>query len=721
MPRRKPVDEHAGDPAAIGRDAGLLLDDRGQRQRLVGAVQRRRRIALLPRLGEAALHRAVGALEHREVARRPCCTGRCRGESALRARRRRRRARSSPRRRSCDAMRRLERLGARELGADLAKGPALVEAHRGERLVAAHHLVEQADRRRAGADLVAAGADLARLGRTSGTIRRAAAATSARRRAPRPRRSRAASGRARSRPRRSRAASVSGRVSQDAASETAATAAASATQQQETPESHRQATEPDPVKRQDPRLSTPWRLMIMAPCPTEISIGGVCRLADRGVIRAQRRRRRDLPAGPAHQRRREPRRRRRRASPASARRRAGCRRASSSGGRPTTSSCSRARASVLAPTLKRLSMFVLRAKCKLSDASDEIALFGVAGPAATRDARRCRGLATTSRTAAPRSIRLPDAAGLQRALPRRAGRRRGRRRRRAGDDPRDLALARGRRAASSRSKRRRSTASCRRWSTSSSSAASTSRRAAIPARRSSRAASTAARPSAAPSSSTATRCRPPGEDVFVAGDVDEPAGTVANAAPHPEQRGGSALVEVRLAALGADLRLGSADGPPLRQRPLPYSVPLDVTDAGLSGRDGRARALRLVPRAARATPTPRAPRSSPCSDRLRSEWPGLQARAPRSRRRRDVDLDGDLFAAGASARRRRRHRRGDRGRHRRRRAGRSRRSSTARATSRLSRPSPPDAARLQSARSISTWAMPASSNSGPRRTKPARS
>jgi len=39
--------------------------------------------------------------------------------------------------------------------------------------------------------------------------------------------------------------------------------------------------------------------------------------------------------------------------------------------------------SVLAPTLKRLSMFVLRAKCKLSDASQEFALFGVAGPAAT--------------------------------------------------------------------------------------------------------------------------------------------------------------------------------------------------------------------------------------------------------------------------------------------------------------------------------------------------
>ena len=38
--------------------------------------------------------------------------------------------------------------------------------------------------------------------------------------------------------------------------------------------------------------------------------------------------------------------------------------------------CSR---DLLAPTLKRLSMFVMRAKAKLSDASDELAVYGVAG------------------------------------------------------------------------------------------------------------------------------------------------------------------------------------------------------------------------------------------------------------------------------------------------------------------------------------------------------
>lgn len=39
-------------------------------------------------------------------------------------------------------------------------------------------------------------------------------------------------------------------------------------------------------------------------------------------------------------------------------------------------------ADLLAATLARLSMFVLRARCKLSDASGELALYGLAGPAA---------------------------------------------------------------------------------------------------------------------------------------------------------------------------------------------------------------------------------------------------------------------------------------------------------------------------------------------------
>src|SRR4030088_649693 len=101
----------------------------------------------------------------------------------------------------------------------------------------------------------------------------------------------------------------------------------------------------------------------------EISIGGVCRLADRGVIRAkgadaasflQSQLTNDvasLAAGSA-----------RLAGFCSAK---GRLQASfvvwRSGDDELLLSCPR---SVLAPTLKRLSMFVLRAKCKLSDASD---------------------------------------------------------------------------------------------------------------------------------------------------------------------------------------------------------------------------------------------------------------------------------------------------------------------------------------------------------------
>ena len=71
--------------------------------------------------------------------------------------------------------------------------------------------------------------------------------------------------------------------------------------------------------------------------------------------------------------------------------------------------------SVLAPTLKRLSMFVLRAKCRLSDASADHALWGVAGY--TAEALLADMAVWSRRELAEGSlIRLPDAAGLRRAL-----------------------------------------------------------------------------------------------------------------------------------------------------------------------------------------------------------------------------------------------------------------------------------------------------------------
>ncbi len=72
-------------------------------------------------------------------------------------------------------------------------------------------------------------------------------------------------------------------------------------------------------------------------------------------------------------------------------------------------------ADLLAPTLKRLSMFVLRAKCKLSDASAAFATWGLAGPTAASLAAELAPWRTAVRDGR-RLVRLPDGAGVPRAL-----------------------------------------------------------------------------------------------------------------------------------------------------------------------------------------------------------------------------------------------------------------------------------------------------------------
>jgi len=66
-----------------------------------------------------------------------------------------------------------------------------------------------------------------------------------------------------------------------------------------------------------------------------------------------------------------------------------------------------------------------------------------------------------------------------------------------------------------------------------------------------------------------------GDDVFSAADPDQPCGMVVNAAPNGNG-GADLLVEIKLAALGEDVRHGSAAGPALRFQPMPY--PLDALD-----------------------------------------------------------------------------------------------------------------------------------------------
>ncbi|WP_027995013.1 YgfZ/GcvT domain-containing protein [Simplicispira psychrophila] len=75
--------------------------------------------------------------------------------------------------------------------------------------------------------------------------------------------------------------------------------------------------------------------------------------------------------------------------------------------------CSR---DLLAPTLKRLSMFVMRAKAKLSDASDEFALYGIAGNTLLSIADSAQPAWVKADFYAASLVHLPSACGQPRAL-----------------------------------------------------------------------------------------------------------------------------------------------------------------------------------------------------------------------------------------------------------------------------------------------------------------
>lgn len=73
---------------------------------------------------------------------------------------------------------------------------------------------------------------------------------------------------------------------------------------------------------------------------------------------------------------------------------------------------------LLASTLKRLSMFVMRAKCKLSDASGDWALWGLAGQdvAIALGASEPQAAWAVARNADIQAVRLPDVGGVPRWL-----------------------------------------------------------------------------------------------------------------------------------------------------------------------------------------------------------------------------------------------------------------------------------------------------------------
>ena len=228
-------------------------------------------------------------------------------------------------------------------------------------------------------------------------------------------------------------------------------------------------------------------------------------------------------------------------------------------------------ADLLAPTLKRLSMFVLRAQCKLSDASAEFALHGLAGASA----RAWLGTAALpapwqrSEHAGGSLVRLPDADGHERYL----------------------------------------------WAAPAGSAAPALPALSLDAWREGEVASAVPRIEAATVDQFVPQmlnfelvggvdfqkgCYPgqeivarsqyrgtikrrsflfdsavpanAGQEIFHSGDPGQPAGLVVNAA------GQRVLAEVKLAALDAgSLHLGAADGPMLVRQPMPYDVDVDVT------------------------------------------------------------------------------------------------------------------------------------------------
>lgn len=226
-------------------------------------------------------------------------------------------------------------------------------------------------------------------------------------------------------------------------------------------------------------------------------------------------------------------------------------------------------ADLLAPTLKRLSMFVLRAKCRLSDVSAERPLWGVAGAADLPGAPAAAWGRT--RQAEVDLVRLPDAEGVPRLLW-------------AGAPAPELPPLAG---------------ETWRWLEVRSGVARVVaatveqfvpqmvnlelvggvnfQKGCYPGQevvaRSQYRGTLKRRAFTFDSESAAA----PGQELFAAADPGQPAGRVVLAAPAPAG-GWSLLAEAKIALAGAGqiLHLGAADGPPLRPRPLPYEVPVEA-------------------------------------------------------------------------------------------------------------------------------------------------
>jgi folate-binding protein YgfZ len=217
-------------------------------------------------------------------------------------------------------------------------------------------------------------------------------------------------------------------------------------------------------------------------------------------------------------------------------------------------------ADLLAPTLERLSMFVLRARCKLTDATGERPIHGLVGPLVPA------GPAWSVHD--HRTVRLPDADGVPRALC-------------LGEPPAGPALD----------------PELWRW---------LEVRSAVP--RITAATAGAFVPQMVnlelvggvnfqkgcyPGQEVVARSQyrgtlkrrsfllqspvplAAGQEVFDPADPGQPAGQVVLAAA-PAGRPALALVELKIAAADGPLRAGAADGPALERLPLPYAIPAEA-------------------------------------------------------------------------------------------------------------------------------------------------
>lgn len=231
-------------------------------------------------------------------------------------------------------------------------------------------------------------------------------------------------------------------------------------------------------------------------------------------------------------------------------------------------------ADLLATTLKRLSMFVMRSKCKLSDASAQWQLLGLAGPSAVAFLGAAAPAEVWGKTehAGAEIVRLPDAAGTSRylwAAP--------------ADVPQPAMPALD--------------AAAWRWGEVASGVVTVEaatvdqfvpqmlnyellggvdfKKGCYPGQEivaRSQYRGTIKRRTFLFNSDAAAAS---GQEVFHSEDPGQPAGLVANAAA--TSQGSSSLVELKLSALaGGSLHLGAADGPRLSQAELPYNVPVEA-------------------------------------------------------------------------------------------------------------------------------------------------